>query len=295
MHALVMFVAIAGGLLLAGGYLGALHPLGDSLAVVRYPVIVVVTLAVIWTPWPRRIRWPLALVGLVLLAQHVWLGSRPDAVNDAALVVYQKNLLWSAGLDTALGQDIQALRADVVTLQEVSTANQPMLGALRAGFPTQTLCPFGVGGVAVLSRWPRVPGSDRCGAGAAAMQVVAPSGPVWVVSIHLRWPWPYGQARQVADLVPFLETLQGPVVIGGDFNTVAWSHALRRIERASGTKRLGRRMATYTLNWHGQRLGLHLGIDHVLASGPGAAETARRPRFRSDHHGVLARISDHET
>jgi len=75
----------------------------------------------------------------------------------------------------------------------------------------------------------------------------------------------------------------GKAVLGGDFNMVTWSHTMRRIERVSGTKRIGAVWNTISLK------GLPLPIDYVLASGTGSSE--RRPLLGSDHHGLVARIA----
>ena len=136
-----------------------------------------------------------------------------------------------------------------------------------------------------------IAGSARCEAasGMAAMQVETPDGPVWVVSLHLHWPYPMGQAAQVRSLVPQLESLSGPVVLGGDFNMVPWSHAMRVIARATASKRIG--VPQYSLPL--KRL-YTLPIDHVLVNrNAKPAITEKRPLLGSDHFGVLARFHIH--
>ncbi|MEY8837495.1 endonuclease/exonuclease/phosphatase family protein, partial [Cribrihabitans sp. XS_ASV171] len=147
-------------------------------------------------------------------------------------------------------------------------------------------CPFAaVGGVAVLSRFPKVPGSETCVAmqGLAAMRVETPLGKVTLASIHLHWPWPHGQAAQVDRLLPVLEALPRPVILAGDFNAVGWSHSVARIARATGNERIGPHAGSFVL----PHVPYPVTIDHVLAPG-GAAEVM--PRLGSDHFGVLARV-----
>jgi len=289
MRLFTSFLAITLLTLLGASFAGALHPAGDSLAVFRLPLAVACGLAVVWTPWGRAVRWPLAAACLAVLGWHGWMARAALPDEAGATAVYQKNLSFRSGDKGLLVADLSALAPDHVTLQEVNDRNLPLLAQLEAAYPSQVLCPFSfVGGVAVLSRHPLVAESAICAErdGLAAMQVQAPGGPVWVVSIHLHWPWPHGQASQIDRLLPLLETLDGKVIIGADFNAVAWSHAVTRIERASGTRRLGPHMATFVL----PRVPLGIGIDHVLASAPDGAATFRRARLGSDHYGILARI-----
>ena len=285
MRAAVIFVAAVLGAALAGGFLGALHPLGDSLAVFRVPLAVLFGLVVIWTRWPRALRWPLAGLVLVLLGWNAWMAWKPQAAG--ALVLYQQNLLRTR-TETATWLDaVRASNADVVTLQEVSLENRPLLEALRDRYPHQQYCPFETTfGEAVLSRLPVEAGSGWCSQpdGVAGLRVLTDEGPVWILSLHLNWPWPHGQAPQVEALLPALEALQGPVIAAGDFNAVAWSHTVRLVGRAVGSQRIGRQRATFDLLW----IGLPVGIDHVL--GPAGGAVAVLPKLGSDHHGVLGRL-----
>ncbi len=289
--------ALAG---VVAGYGGALHPAGDSLAVFRVPLAGLAGLILLLLRRPRPwVLFGLAVVVLALVPRF-WalvLGTAPVAVAGqesgqgaapAVLTVYQKNLLFNRPDPKPLVADILARSPDIVTLQEVSEHNRPVLEALRQEFPYQQYCAYrAVGGPAVLSRWPAVPGSARCAYGLSALQVETPAGRVWAVALHLRWPWPYGQAAQLDGLEPVLRALSGPKVIGGDFNSVAWSHALTRVARASGTRRVGREAVSFTLPYG----GFGVGIDHVLASGaqPGTLQVLER--LGSDHRGVLARVS----
>lgn len=281
---------IAAGALaaVAFGYAGAMHPLGDSLAVFRLPLAGLAGLMLLLLRRPRRVVWPgLVLVALVLLPR-VW-AMRPGPEESAPdLVIYQKNLVWLLPDFGPVVADIRARAPDIVTLQEVGPRNQAALEALKPEFPYQHYCGYrAAGGTAVLSRWPMVPGSARCGYGLAALQVVAPVGTVWAISLHLRWPWPYPQAAQVRELEPMLRAMGGPKVIGGDFNSVAWSHTLAWIRRASGTRRAGHETVTFNLPYG----GLGVGIDHVLASGARKGAVAVLDRLGSDHNGLLARAT----
>lgn len=292
MRHLIFWFSLLPLALLLGSFLGALHPLGDSLAVFRGPLtaVAVVSVAVAL----RHKAWALAGIagGLVLWSAFTVLAPRvafSDASN-APYLHYQKNMLFKMASVLPLVDDILTQAPDFISLQEVSRKNRPVLEQLKAHYPAQMFCPFaGVGGVAVASRWPLIANSQRCEprSGMAAMQVETPDGPVWVVSLHLHWPYPMGQAAQVRALLPQLAGLAGPVVLGGDFNMVPWSQAMRAITTASKTRRIG--VPQYSLalkNLYG------LPIDHVLVNrNPQPAMSAKRPLLGSDHFGVLARFS----
>lgn len=288
---LVTIIAIMAALLLVVGGLGVLHPAGDSFAVFRLPLLLIFALAVVWTPWSRALRWPVAVLALGAFVAHVWPSVWSDEVTAGGgdLVIYQQNLLFRRGEDEQWLAQVAAATPDLMTLQEVSGRNKALLARLQSVLPEQHYCDFAtVGGVAVLSRYPIVAGTARCADrdGLAAMQVKTPDGPLWLVSVHLHWPWPYKQAAQVTRLVPLLETLEGPVVLGGDFNAVAWSHAVARLETATQTQRLAQSAATF----HLPVIKMPVTIDHVLALPTWHAEMRAMPKSGSDHHGVLARL-----
>lgn len=290
MQVLVIGVSALLGLALAGGYLGALHPVGDGLAVFRVPLAVAFALVVIWTGWPRRVRWPLAALALAALVPHATddlLDSPPSGPAD--LTLYQQNLLFSRKETQAWLDVLDDLSPDVLTLQEINHQNEHLLETLRAaGWANILLCLSEASlREAVLSRLPVVDGSERCSKrhGISAFQVVTDAGPVWVASVHLSWPWPYPQWQQVPKLVPFLESLEGPVVLAGDFNSVAWSRSVRQLARASRAQRLGPYHHTFDLPY----LGLPIGIDHVLATG-GQGRVTVMERLGSDHNGLYAEI-----
>ncbi|MFC3615925.1 endonuclease/exonuclease/phosphatase family protein [Lutimaribacter marinistellae] len=277
-------LAVVLGAILLVSYLGVLHPAGDSLAVFRPVWALLFALATIWSAWPRRIRWPLAVSGMLSLLQVFWPGWMPRQSPDQSLKLYQQNLLFNRRENDEWLEAIAKAQPDVITLQEVSKKNTSLLDELRPNYPALTLCPFAaVGGVAVLSPFPKVPDSAVCARGVAAMQVVSPHGPVTVVSLHLHWPWPYGQSHQVEELLSMLARLERPVVLAGDFNAVGWSHTVRQIARVTGTRRVGPSGATFAL----PHIPYPVTIDHVLAP-DGIAQV--QPRLGSDHNGVLAYV-----
>jgi endonuclease/exonuclease/phosphatase (EEP) superfamily protein YafD len=296
----VKSVALLLGLALLASWGGPLHPAGDTLAVIRLPLATLCALAVIWTGWSRALRWGVAGLCLLILGQAV--AQKAWTPAPGGLVIYQKNLWYGNRQGQALAADILARAPDVVTLQEISARNADVLAALAAAYPYRQVCRFsGWNGMAVLSRHPVVAGQGFCSGdrGLAGLQVVLPQGPVWVLSVHLHWPWPHGQRPQAQRLAGLIERLEGPVVLSGDFNMVPWGSDVRRLVRASGTMTAGPLQPTYWLD-AGQRSGpgsglwrlrLPLPLDQVHAPGGGAVDIL--PLLGADHAGVLARVKLH--
>jgi endonuclease/exonuclease/phosphatase (EEP) superfamily protein YafD len=178
----------------------------------------------------------------------------------------------------------------VLLLQEVSEPNLRALEPLRPLYPVRLRCGVGSSGVMVLSRLPAAaPG--RCPMGGLALQPLQyRGGSVTLASVHLAWPWPFpaGQDVQFRTLRPLLATVQGPLVVGGDFNMVPWSAAVRALEREA---RLVRPSGLLFSHWI-PALGLPLPIDHVLAGrGLRVVAAALGPRIWSDHRPVVATVA----
>jgi len=272
---------------LAGSYLGALHPAGDSLAVFRL--------------WLAGGAFALGLLSALFGARHlgglstvaaagaalpillqIWVQlDTPRAAPD--LSVYVKNLGSARGDAAALIADIEASGADILLLQELTPENADLMQAALPSHPFWHICQFsGWSGMAVAARWPM--GQITCSEhrSVALAEILTPTGPIRAASLHQVWPWPYEQA----ELLPMvLETLRSDAprqIVAGDFNMVPWSHTARQIARATGTRRIGPVQTTIRIRH------VPLQIDHVLTTGQGSV--ARRPQFGSDHYGLLARV-----
>jgi endonuclease/exonuclease/phosphatase (EEP) superfamily protein YafD len=270
---------------LVGGYLGFVHPLGDSLSVGRGMAAAAVLVLAVFASFAglRMAAFGSMLLALLTGAQvvlaYTWSGV------PGRYTLYQKNMLYRNAELAALEADIRAADAQIVTLQEVSTPNQEMLSNLRDIYPTQHLCPGGaVGGPAILTRLQPVEGTAFCGPNLAVMQVVAGEDQFWLVSVHLHWPWPYRQADHVDLLVPILDRLEGPLVMAGDFNMVRWATSVARLSEIVGTRAAGATFGSYI----GLSRLFPLPIDHVFATEGG--RVAPRPALGSDHLGILAEV-----
>ena len=281
----VRLCAVLGGVTLLASYLGAIHPLGDSLAVFRLWIaggVALCGLCFLFLSQRRAALFALAAAafaaGPIVAMVYKPVTERPDA----SVTIYAKNTLGHLGDLPAIAADIEAAAADIVFLQELTRADSDYEGALAQTHPYAHRCPFSDwSAVAVISRWPITETYCSPHRSFAAARIEAPGGPIWSVSTHLVWPYPHGQMQHLEEALPFLEGLEGRVIVAGDFNMVPWGHSVRRIERATGTRRIGPLMTT--LEWR-----VPLQIDHVLTDGMGEVEL--RPRLGADHYGLVARI-----
>lgn len=276
------FAGLATLLVLLASYGGRLHPLGDSLAVFRPALAILLVLL----GFAFRGIWRLSVmaVALAALIPILWL-ARPVGAPDPAITVYQKNLLFRRGDPAELIADFRASGADVILLQELSTANMAIPQALLDSYPHQLICPaHPVGAVAILSAHPISELTCREGSGYAMARIAHPAASFTAVSVHLHWPYPFGQEPQANRIIDDIAGASRPMIIGGDFNMVPWAGAPRRIARATDTRINGPIRPTLFVK------GYPLPIDHVLTDARWQASVERRPRLGSDHFGVLARI-----
>lgn len=276
-------------LALAAGYLGWLHPLGDSLSVGRGVASAAVLVLAVFASFAglRMAAFVSMLLALLTGGQVLLAYSWPGL--PGTYTVYQKNVLFRNAELPALAADIRATNPAIITLQEVLPKNRAWMETLQDAWPHQLLCPGGtVGGTAILTRLPPVEGTAFCGPGLAVMQVVGGTAdvpePFWIVSVHLHWPWPYRQAEHVRLLLPILDKLQGPAIMAGDFNMVRWANSVRDMSDILGVRPAGPTMGSYV----GLSSVLPLPIDHVFASQGG--RVTLRPAAGSDHLGLLAQV-----
>ncbi|MEO0990141.1 MAG: endonuclease/exonuclease/phosphatase family protein [Pseudomonadota bacterium] len=287
LHRLALVFAAA---VFGAGWLGNLHAIGDSLAVLRLPVALLLFLIALWPKGRHRpTRFAAAALGTAALAAVALPYWPPAGHSDPSVTLYQKNT-WVLNRDARpLIADILSQDADVVTLQEIQRTGTELRARLQETYATVHTCPVsGLARTGVVARWPAGPGTHRClpGHDLSAVQVDAPSGPLWIVSLHLKWPYPYDQKGTVDAVARALADMDGDVLLAGDFNMVPLSDSLRRIAQASGTRRVGPAIRSYPL----LNGAIGLPIDHVFAPATWTGQVERRPLLGSDHFGLLARV-----
>ena len=291
-YRIAWFVAALWG----ASWLGWVHDVGDSLATFR-PIWLIAALILGAVAWPIRRRGVcvvavLSALGLGLTAVTWGVGApgfQAQAQPEAGFRLYQNNLLHAQRDHRLTLSNIAALSPDVITFQEVSQNKRSLLEALRGDYPYQAFCRYGaVGAVMVLSRLPVTDTKPLClyPMGLVALQVVTPRGPVWVVAVHAKWPFPFNDPAQVDYMETALGKLDGAVVMAGDFNMVAATHRLRRLSRAAGVSRLGPWLPTFRLPSGPGWWRYPVQIDHVFTTLDGRVQ--RAPNSGSDHIPLVA-------
>lgn len=259
------------------GFFGAAHPLFDSFAHFRMHLAVLMAISAIpalilglWREGLMAMVLALTALGSVLVPSPA-----PSAEAETAQPEYelmQLNLRYDNRHQADVLRLIAQEAPDVITLQEVSTAWRPKLKAIEARYPYNLYCPnrSHIGGVAILSRRPFALGTTpQCVDSLIGLARIDFGGRSAVITaIHLDWPWPYGQAENVATIEPYLERLQGPMIIAGDFNATSWSQTLKAITEASKTSSAEGLRPSWLVNGtlaHAARW-IGLPIDHILVS-----------------------------
>lgn len=114
-----------------------------------------------------------------------------------------------------------------------------------------------------------------------------------VITTHMDWPIPVSrQQEQLGALSEVLDTIEGPLVLAGDFNSTAWSYALREFVSGNGLTRQTLNMLTFPMSWFyfgAWRDTLpFLPLDHVMTRGGVVVHDIRTGRpTASDHLPVV--------
>lgn len=268
------------------GFFGHVHPAFDTIGAFRVQAGIafaaVLLFSVAFSALTARL---LAFTGILIAGAGLAPAVLPDEpVGSPDLVAYSHNMRFDNPIPEAVVGAIAAVDADIVALQEVREPNDRAISRLGRAYRTRVFCPFGpIGAVAVISKLEAIgePGCAR-GQGVAWARLSTPRGPLTAVSLHLPWPWPYGQAPQAAKVAQILSELPEPIVILGDFNMAPWAYTLRQIHEATGT----RTVRGLRLTYHRPAFWPGLPIDHVLVSEDLAAETETLGRYGSDHSAL---------
>ncbi|MEJ6402329.1 endonuclease/exonuclease/phosphatase family protein [Yoonia sp. 2307UL14-13] len=264
-------------LALMTGFLGRWWPLADSLSLLR-PLLGVLCLLGACLRFAKVTRIALAgaaaAAALTILPLFV-----PGKGGD--LRIYSKNMWYRNGELLALATDIIDSGAEVVMLQEVSDRNAMILQLLGPRYPHQHVCPFaGWSRIAVLSVHPIAETACSSRRAMAAARITRDGRAFWAASVHLQWPYPYGNSATADSAVDLLLGLDGPIVTGGDFNIFPWAASVQRMRRSGRMRSVTPLRPTFHLK------GVPLFLDHVWA--PGGGHASYRSPLGSDHLGILA-------
>jgi endonuclease/exonuclease/phosphatase (EEP) superfamily protein YafD len=101
----------------------------------------------------------------------------------------------------------------------------------------------------------------------------SPNGkPFSVVTTHMDWPIPVQRQRdQLSALSALVDSIEGPVILAGDFNSTPWSYSLRDFVARTGLVRQTMNLLTYPMSWYYLRAWREtipfLPLDHVMTRG----------------------------
>lgn len=289
---------------LIAGFFGRWHPVFDAFAHFRVHLGFVLALSAV--PLLLAVdKWHAAaafLLGLGAAGTTFPSGSLPSfgAVQAAAPAapsqptyrMMQLNLFHSNETPEQVLSLIGRVRPDVVTLDEVSSQWEPKLELLKAAYPYQINCRVRRTGSAILSRRPFADGEkpscfDRGSMVLAAVNFGGIS--IDVAALHLGWPWPFDQSKQLDQLAEPLGKIGDTGILGGDFNATPWSFAAKRVMAMSGMAAATdgqRSWLPFSLPRSFRTVGLP--IDHVLTKGDIVVQTVKLLEpVGSDHWPVL--------
>jgi endonuclease/exonuclease/phosphatase (EEP) superfamily protein YafD len=310
-------ISVACGLVLVGtalalvaGFLGRLHPLFDSFSHFRVHLVVVALVAAL----PLLIaNWKLGLPVLVAAALAaatttaavpvplvgMKLGAVvPPELDQPVYRLLQANLRYDNPTPEAFLSLVGRAKPDVITLNEVSRPWRDKLRVLEAAYPYSQFCEpaRSVGAVAILSRRPFADGDGvRCDRRGAFADAAFDFGgrTVGIAAMHLGWPWPFGQDRQLRQLAPRLAEIGETALLAGDMNATPWSRTVTDVARAGGFDL----MPSPGPTWVSLRLPIWLipfglPIDQVFAKGDVRVHAVTRAEpVGSDHLPLLVDFS----
>lgn len=293
------------------GFFADWHPAFDSIGHFRAHLAVAVAaggLVLLATRFRRR-----ALLAIALGAAAFWTtlpafpigGARGAAANEdpgnpPIYRLLQLNLRFDNGAPEKVLSLIGRVKPDVITLEEVSIEWQPRLSLISAMYPYSVVCiaPYRIGGTAILSRRPFAAKATSGGCsnrGSLALADVDFGGRVLqVAALHLGWPWPFGQSRQLARAQNDLAALGGTTLLAGDLNAATWSAAVRRVEKAGALTHVAGIGPTWLDRRAPDMLRPYVGlpIDQVFSKGEVAILSAKTlESVGSDHLPVLVEFS----
>lgn len=172
-----------------------------------------------------------------------WFPARGWAGEEPGFTLYFANLFVGNDDVQAIARSVREADADIVVLIEIGDGSRPGVDQVLAAYPHRVTTPRFAGGAGpstmlIASRWPLTQRPiELMHMFGVSAEVATPSGPVTVAGVHLTRPWPYqyqwAQIIQTQQLLESRDSIDGPLVIAGDFNSVS-SARIGRMIRAEG-------------------------------------------------------------
>lgn len=304
---LLLITMLGTTVLVGAGFAGALHPAFDTLSNFRAHLSGgLVVLAFLWSLRCSRVpAIAFALAGFLgIAASAPGLPLQPEirtaAGHTTVHTAFVLNLRWNNQQKDAVITEIRRLDPDLVMVTEYSGQWARILDQFGKNYPVRMRCASNRnrGGAAIFSKLPLADGRSGfvepciCGFYGSALidDFTAGGKPFSLGMIHLRWPWPASGPELIDQLLPDLHALPEDALIAGDFNSVTWSHSVRRFAEAGALDVVGGIGPTWrpTLTISGRQLkwpfALGLPIDNVMEKGAvRVLRTERLDDLGSDH------------
>ena len=247
--------------------------------------------------WRTLVAGVLAFAGLAPLWHH----PLPPG-GDVEIVVAAANLYRHNDEPVAMKRALLDIDADVLVTVETTKTTLTGPGSLALKYPYR-LSLVTSGQILRAVIWSKFPMHDGQllledqvePTGAHAIVRVPGAMDVAILGVHLAHNLFGNQKQQVDALGRIVAGLPRPLIIMGDFNATAWSHAVRHIEALTTTQRVG----GFAITWQGAyptslgkiKAPMGLQIDHTLVSpqiGVRSVDWFDLPG--SDHRAVVATL-----
>ena len=298
----------------------AFHPLLDSLADIRIPLAfftILLTFPLVFTKLRQQAVFPIifaaALVGLSLNDSGV--SPNSGMLKSSTFKLLQANLRFDNQTPEKFLALIEKEKPDIITVQEASAkwrnffqnnnlriigcvADNDRAGATGVILSDSFLSRYGFSGSPIVTCYDAT--TTRGYVAKIKLQGDNPNHlQLDIISVHLAWPWPFGQNLQLDELENGafrndLETNISGRIVAGDFNSVSWSNTVSRIEKLTGTRHVSGIGSTWLSYSFPTPLRPYFGLplDQILLSENIKPISVKRLAFfGSDHLPVLAEFS----
>ena len=267
------------------------------IVVLMLPLIVLLLLG---RAWLRALAFT-AIAGFsvyegasIIMAQQALRSTFAAAATKPLFTFISFNVLNGNSRGREIVDFLTASDADIVVTMESDPVYENM-EAMKAAYPYMSPCVDGICDLRLFSRVPledvqvRTVGSmwrNRFLLATAQIDGVR----VTIAAAHLTKPYfDYEAAHEIEQITQVLRSVEGPLLLAGDFNAAAWSADVSRMARLSELAP----GPSYPATWPVRSGPLGVPIDNVFARGPLviASVEAFADAMGSNHRGLKAEIS----
>nr|WP_306267940.1 endonuclease/exonuclease/phosphatase family protein [Pararhizobium sp. IMCC3301] len=279
-----------------------LRPLDSFSHFLHYYVLAFIIVAIVAGFLKLRKTAAIALVSLLFA---VWLlgPARPFALsgqtalqaapgNGVKIITF--NLLYHNDQIDRIADYVTRQDPDILMFQELSPINRPLLDLLPQ-YPYRQSCSLNQT-MATMVLTKTKPSAQGClpRSQVAWIDLILSGKPVRVASVHLHWPWPLLQWRQIDNIRSEVAGLDSkrPIILGGDFNAAPWSNAVRTMEDITGSRVVPGFRFTILGFKSPLKLPVFLPIDQILLPEEATLrDVTTGPELGSDHRPVVVTLN----